>query len=98
MGYPRTKPKGRTPNKYDLSLEPVRVPPVAASALPQLWRSQRCLKCQGLLFLESINGQPPETRCVNCGWQPVFYTPIITAPPEEQASRELLRSVFKVIE
>ncbi len=49
-----------------------------------------CPKCQGLVFYEAGETMRQMViRCLNCGWQPHFQTPIIQETPESRVMRNL---------
>lgn len=49
-----------------------------------------CPKCQGLIFIEAGESMSQTiTRCLNCGWQPQYQTPIIQETEESRTMRTL---------
>jgi len=65
------------------SLKPTP-PVVSENSLSQ------CPKCQGLIFIEAGETMRQTiVRCLNCGWQPQYQTPMITETEESRAMRTL---------
>ncbi len=50
----------------------------------------QCPKCQGLIFTEAGETMSQTIiRCLNCGWQPQYQTPIIQESEESRIMRTL---------
>ncbi len=50
----------------------------------------QCPKCEGLIFIEAGETMSQTIiRCLNCGWQPHYQTPIIRETEESRTMRTL---------
>ena len=79
----RRKYKRRHTRVHLESLKPV--PVTVAEDSPS-----QCPKCQGLVFFDAGETLLQTiVRCLNCGWQPHFHTPIIHETEESRAMRTL---------